>query len=83
MTGLPLPREPSTGINITNFTSHFGELSTSAFCQVTGFSRPGNRDEYADRLPAAPPGVMVVQTAGKHPGNNPEYPGTGKSLEKE
>jgi hypothetical protein len=42
------------------------------FCQVTGFSRPGNRDKHAHRLPAAPPGVMVVQTAGQTPGNNPE-----------
>jgi hypothetical protein len=44
-----------------------------AFCQVTGFSRPGNQDRHADRLPAAQPGVMVVQTAG----NTPEYPGPG------
>ena len=43
------------------------ELFCRVFCQVTGFSRPGNRDKHAHRLPAAPPGVMVVQTAGKPP----------------
>jgi len=43
-----------------------------AFCQVTGFSRPGNRDKRADRLPAARPGVMVVQAAENTPGNHPE-----------
>ena len=43
------------------------EITCQVFCQVTGFSRPGNRDKHAHRLPAAPPGVMVVQTAGKTP----------------
>src|SRR6266545_5487493 len=38
-----------------------------AFCQVTGLSRPGNPDKHAHRLPAVPPGVMVVPTAGKTP----------------
>jgi hypothetical protein len=42
------------------------------FCQVTGFSRSGNRDKRGNRLPAAPSGVMVVQTAENIPAINPE-----------
>ena len=42
------------------------------FCQVTGFSPAGNRDKRGNRLPAAPPGVMVVRTAENIPAINPE-----------
>lgn len=52
-------------------------VSPATVRQVIWFSRPGNRDKRADRLPAAPNGVMVVQTEGKPPGNKPELPRAG------
>jgi len=47
-------RETGTGISNRQFTGRSGELIHALSCPVTGFSRPGNRDKHADRLPAAP-----------------------------
>jgi hypothetical protein len=69
--GTRSPGKPATGLSSSPSARAAPSpevISPPPVRQVIWFSRSGNRDKRADRLPAAPNGVMVVQTEGKPPG---------------